>query len=323
MHLHSSAESLHRLLELVGNEGLAVVVVIVILATLLTGLDRLADRWLSGFRRPAPATAGAIDSPTRTYHLLSEQAGGDVCDVTLATSGGTTYVLKVPRHAGASDLVVKERDVLTALANHGCPANYRRYLPELSESFRWGLRRVNSFAYREGLYTAEEIRLSHPQGVDGRHLGWMFNRTLEVLGYVHQRGWLHGAVLPPHLLFDTANHGLVLVDWIHAQQIAEPLAMVPERFKPWYPPECFRREGATEATDIYLAARSMIFLAGGDPLAAALPPHIPEEMAEFFRQCLHVLPRARPQDAWRLRDHFAELLERLYGPPQFHVLAMH
>jgi hypothetical protein len=67
----------------------------------------------------------------------------------------------------------------------------------------------------------------------------------------------------------------------------------------------------------------MVYLAGGDPLAGTLPPHIPEEMAVLFGQCFHVSPRSRPRDAWRLRDEFAHLLRRLYGPPRFHVLAMH
>jgi hypothetical protein len=232
-------------------------------------------------------------------------------------------VLKIARHSGASDLLAKERHLLHVLRDGGCPAPYHRYLPELVESFRWKSQRVNVFAHREGLYTAEEIRLRYPNGVDGRHLGWMLNRTLEVLGYVHQQDWLHGAVLPPHLLFDVANHGLVLIDWIHARQIGEPLMIVPQRFKPWYPPECQRREPATASADIFLAARSMVYLAGGDALAGTLPPHLPDEMAEFLDRALHVSPRARPQDAWRLRDEFAELLARLYGPPQFHVLAMH
>lgn len=327
------ADMLWRMLEFTGADEPAVafrlVLLLGLLAFLAIALERLGNRWCAAIRgklaglHGAPTPAGAIESSVRTYHLLGEQAGGDVCDVPLAISSGSRYVLKITRHAGANDLLAKECDVLRAVLDGDGPVHYRRYLPELTESFCWESRRVNAFAYRDGLYTGEEIRLSHPRGVDGRHLGWMLNRTLEVLGYVHEQGWLHGAVLPPHLLFDAADHGLVLIDWIHAQRIGEPLAIVPERFKPWYPPECHRREPATAATDIFLAARSMVYLAGGDPLARTPPPHIPQEMAEFLGRCLHVSPRARPQDAWRLRDGFAELLERLYGPPQFHVLAMH
>ena len=139
---HNQSEILRQLLELFSAEGVAVVAVIVVLATLIAGLEQLAGHWFSRVRQRAPSTAGSIDSPMRTYQLLDEQAGGDVCDVLLATSGNTMYVLKVPRHANASDLLVKERDVLHALVDRGCPAHYRWYLPDLVESFRWGLRRV-------------------------------------------------------------------------------------------------------------------------------------------------------------------------------------
>jgi hypothetical protein len=67
----------------------------------------------------------------------------------------------------------------------------------------------------------------------------------------------------------------------------------------------------------------MIDLAGGDPLAGTLPPHIPHEMAEYLGRCLHPSLHLRPRDAWRLRDEWGELLRRLHGPPRFHVLAMH
>ncbi len=270
-----------------------------------------------------PANGEVVHSHQRTYQVVSEWSAGDACDVLLATHGRKRYLLKCPRNPASSELVVHERDVLRSLTSGPGTEVYRSYLPQLVESFHSGGNRINAFAFRSGLYTAEEIRLSHPRGLDARHLGWMLNRTLEVLGYVHRHGWLHGAVLPPHLLFDVANHGLVLVDWIHARRIGEPLSIVPERFKSWYPPECHRREETTEATDIFLAARSLIDLAGGDPLKGTLPPHIPHEMAEFLGRCLHPSPHLRPRDAWRLRDEWGELLRRLHGPPQFHVLAMH
>jgi hypothetical protein len=291
-------------------------------------LERIGSRWraaIAGRFAPPPDAASAftIASAARAYDVMLELGTGDACDVWLATSGRDKFVLKTARTPEIGELLANEFELLRQLQDSRYAASYRRYMPQPVESFLWRGSRVNAFAYRDGLYSAEEIRLSHPHGVDGRHLAWMFNRTLEVLGHVHRLGWVHGAVLPPHLLFDVANHGLVLVDWIHARPLGQPLIIVPERFKPWYPPECHRREPASEATDLCLAARSLIYLAGGDPLAGVLPPHVPTAMAEFFGRCLHDLPHGRPQDAWRLRDEFVELLARLFGPPQFHVLAMH
>jgi serine/threonine protein kinase len=176
--------------------------------------------------------------------------------------------------------------------------------------------------YREGFYTAEQIWDRHHRGLDGRHLGWMFNRILEALGFVHQQGYLHGAVLPPHLLFHAEDHGLLLAGWIHAEKANTSLKVVPDRYRDWYPPECKKKHPATPSVDIYLAAKSLIYLAGGDPVANTFPDHIPAPMQRFLKSCLLESPRMRSQDAWNLRQEFGQVLERLYGPPAFHVLDM-
>src|SRR6185503_3067037 len=135
-------------------------------AIVLPRLERLSARGLefhhakSADLDPAPMDPGVIESPTGTYRLLDEQFSGDVCDVPLATSNGAMHVLKIPRDPDASDLLAKEREVLHTLHDGDGTTHYCQYLPELVESFSWELRRVNAFAYRDGLYTAEEICLS-------------------------------------------------------------------------------------------------------------------------------------------------------------------
>jgi hypothetical protein len=148
----------------------------------------------------------------------------------------------------------------------------------------------------------------------------MFKRMLAALGYAHRQGWINGAVLPPHLLFHAENHGLHLGGWIHAVRPGEPLTVVPAGFKEWYPPEAKHR--AEPATDIYLAAKSIVYLAGGDPLHNAFPDHVPAPMRLFFQGCLLESPRMRPADAWGLHEEFDELLIDLYGPPQYVMLNM-
>jgi hypothetical protein len=279
-------------------------------------------------RRTAEFAPGAtIDSPLRSYVLESQLAEGDVCDVFLASLAVVgvhcnEYVVKVPRAPREHALLETEYRLLTRLVRASGDDRYRDYLPRPVESFRCGARRINVFGFRPGCYTAEEIRAQHPAGVDGRHVAWMFKRTLEVLGFVHQQGWLHGAVLPPHLLFDVQNHGLVLAGWIHAERLHQPLRFAPQRFKHWYPPECAQRRPATPSVDIYLAAMSMLYLAGGDPQSKRMPDHVPVELRRFLESCLGGSPRTRPQDAWQLHEDFTRLLERVYGPPAFYELPM-
>lgn len=261
-----------------------------------------------------------IVSPEHSYLLTRHVGAGDLCDVYRAAADpddGTEYVVKMPRGTGCANLLAKEREVLAQLIEQSGDDLYRDYFPLPVETFRVKAQRINTFVWRDGYHTAEQIRRRYPAGVDARHLAWMFNRVLEAIGYAHQKGWIHGAVLPPHLLFHAESHGLQLIDWIHAEELGTPLRLVSGRFLEWYPQECRERKPATPATDIYLAAKCMVYLAGGAPLTNAWPVRVPQPLQRFWQSCLAPSPAMRPRDAWALHAEFKELLEELYGPPEF------
>lgn len=266
-------------------------------------------------------SAATVRSPTRTYDIAFQLGRGDVSEAFYAFADGRPYVLKFERAVGCRRLLLKERTILRQLQTE-CVGAYADYFPAPAESFRADGQLVSGFHFCEGYCTAVEIRQRHPQGLGGRHIAWMFNRTLEALGAAHSLGWIHGAVLPPHLLFRPESHALQLISWIHAEPCGQPLRFVSREFKSWYPPECQHREAATPATDIYLAAKSMIWLAGGDARTNAPPASIPYEFRELLLDCLADDPMRRPQDAWRLHEDLREVLECAYGAPKFCHLDM-
>jgi hypothetical protein len=265
-----------------------------------------------------------LKSPQRTYVLERKIAAGDLCDVHQAISNGEPHVVKIPRVDGGAALAMMEKEwrALDQFAGPGADEHYALYFPQPVESFleSGGRRRVNVLRWEDGFYTAGEIAVRYPAGLDGRHLAWMFKRILAALGYVHRQGSIHGAVLPPHLLFHAENHGLHLGGWIHSVPAGRPLALVPAAFKEWYPLEA--KWSAGPATDIYLAAKSMLYLAGGDTSSPSAPEHVPQPMRLFFESCLLESARMRPADAWELHDQLDDLLFQLYGPPQYVRLDM-
>ena len=260
--------------------------------------------------------------PSPSYEIVGHLATGDLTNVEVALRDEETVVLKLPRIPGENDLLKKEITLLRKLHRKAAGTKYGVYLPKPVDSFEMEGNRINAFEWQAGLHAATAIHDRYPKGVDGRHVGWMFNRVLEVLGFVHKRGWIHGAVLPPHLLYHTETHGLKLVGWIHAEKFNTPLQFVPKEYTLWYPPESVEKQGVTPSVDLYLAARTMIYLAGGNPLGDVMPKNIPSELARFIRSCLLESPRMRPQDAWTLHEEFRDVLESVYGPPQFTPLAM-
>ena len=55
---------------------------------------------------------------------------------------------------------------------------------------------------------------------------------------------------------------------------------------------------------MFLAARCMVYLAGGDPLRDRIPDTIPAPMRQFLMGCLLPGPHMRPDDAWAVLDEF-------------------
>src|SRR5436305_891410 len=80
-------------------------------------------------------------------------------------------------------------------------------------------------------------------------------------------GTLHGAVLPCHVMVHAANHGLRLVGWGQSVEAGERIVTVSPRYRDWYPPEVRNNQPASPASDLFLAARCLVYLAGGDPVA--------------------------------------------------------
>jgi serine/threonine protein kinase len=258
-----------------------------------------------------------LTSRTRSYTLSSQSQRSDLADLYSAVTDppDRQFLLKVAREAQDNELLVTEAQVLRHLRTADRPeaAGFLPMLPKLIESLRLTStgpgRQVNAFVRAPGFYSLEQVREGHPHGLDPKHMAWMFRQLLLVLGYLHRRQVVHGAVLPHHVLIHPA-HDLLLVDFTAA--VREPgstgahIPYVSERYEDWYPPEVTAKQPPEPATDIAMAARCMSYLMAGQP--------VPTRIEGFLASCS--LPRLsrRPQDAWITRTEFTRLIEDLWGP---------
>ena len=226
--------------------------------------SRREREWLTADQRPA--LAERIISPIRSYTLARQLGRGDLGDICYAVADAGAWIAKVARHTGAGRLMLKEFRALRHLSGASRDDLYHKYFPYPEETFVSAGRRVNIFKWSGRYFSGEQIHKQYKHGLDGRHLAWMFKRMLEAIGFAHHHGWIHGAVLPPHLMFHADTHGLQVVGWIHAEELGQPVRVAPTRFKEWYPDECRWHKPSTPSVDIYLAAKSIIYLAGwGSP----------------------------------------------------------
>jgi serine/threonine protein kinase len=267
--------------------------------------------WLCGGEPPADGHDHLTVSPghgRRRYAPLRLLAVGDVADVHLVAdaddpdAAAPLYLLKVARGPEGNARLDAERHALTALLRAAGTTTYRHYLPALADSFTAtgrGPRRINVFRTEPGFHTLEQAHAQHP-ALDGRHLAWIFKRLLTVLGFCHRRNVVHGAVLPCHALIHPDGHGLKMVGWGQSVAVGRRVRTVSERYRDWYPPEVRDRRPAGPATDLFLAARCVVYLAGGDPLTGRMPDAVPPPMRQFVGTCLLESAAMRPDDAWGL-----------------------
>ena len=247
------------------------------------------------------------------WTVQSPLSKGDICDVhKVYETGGEPKIaeiygiLKVARSADDNDLLDREKEAIQHLHKEAKTHNYIRYVPSLLDSFEIGDCRANVLSLANECYTLKQIKELFV-GVEPRHLIWMMNRLLSLLGYAHRCGIVHGAITPDHLMYRPSDHGLVLVDWT-ASVKADKTDYIPYISKEWssfYPPEVFRKH-CSPATDIYMAM-ACIEWAGS----------LPARFNGIRDLCLAGSPKSRPEDVWKVQEQWKALAEEEFGPPSF------
>jgi serine/threonine protein kinase len=258
----------------------------------------------------------------RSYVVTSPIFTGDI-----ATLYGCSYsevgkdhhrVFKVARSAADNDLMEAEQRALAKLWAGGAEnVGDRRLLPRFTDSFvlrnSGPARRVNVLSRHDDYYSLAEVMHVYPNGIDFRDAVWMFKRGLAVLGFVHQQGLIHGAILPAHILIHPVHHGAKLVDWCYSVSGKGHVRAVVTSHKSYYPQEVLSKKPVSPATDIYMLAKCITQL---------LDKNAPKQVQSFLQGCTLAAQAKRPDDAWGVHQEFKELIERLIGPAKYRPFTM-
>jgi serine/threonine protein kinase len=283
-----------------------------------------------------------IATARRSYTLGKSLGSGDLCEVyqcTYREEGQLhTGILKITRDSADNDLVVNEAAILRRLAKGDPDERFVGFLPHIVEAFHYRdsgsapvlavnvLSLVDEIRSPGDLYSLEEVMAQYPEGIDPRDMAWMWRHLLTILGFAHQGKIIHGAVLPPHILIHPQMHGLVLIDWAYAlddpTDSGEYVRAVCPAYESWYPAEVWEKESPLPTLDIFMGARTMIALLGGDPVKGTLPKSIPARFKRYFEWCTLPGARQRPQQAWKLLEEFDTLLEAEWGKRRFREFHM-
>ncbi len=248
---------------------------------------------------------------------------GDIADVYSVV--GKSQVIKVARHADDNDLLRAEAAVLPIL-RRTVPLPILNGLPVLLSHFQidgvWK-REANVLSTVSGFITAEAVHSKMPS-LDGRTAVWIFKRILALLGWVHQAGYIHGAILPQHVLLypdndghypidprarDVRKHSIRLIDWCYAvdfRQRTRLSSWVPD-YMAYYPPEIVAKSSLDETADFYMAAK----------LIQLLSNNLPGELDAVLDRCMDKNPKRRYRKAADVLDSWTKAARAVYGSPRW------
>lgn len=264
-----------------------------------------------------------ITTKKHTYRINRKDGSDALCDWFVGDYDGAqaSLNLKVVRNPINNSFVAHESKMIRLLTGADTDTTYHPYVPQLIESFSYragGVNRsANAFVPEPGLVNLAMVRTARGN-IHPLDMAWMWRRLLVALGYAHSNDVIHGAVTPNSIYIQPEYHGVVLDDWYWAvvKDGSEfpIITSVPIGYKDWYPSEVVAKLPPSFGTDIAMAAKSMVWLMGGDIVTGRLPNTVPKPIYAFFKGCMQHNQHARPQSAWYLLKEFDELLERLGAP---------
>jgi hypothetical protein len=255
-----------------------------------------------------------------SLRLLGRLAIGHTSDVFLATRSarlGERLVLKVLRSRDDEALMKNEQAVLARLEESTAPgsAHFSRLVPQRAFSGALsgsGFPSTFAAAFRRppGLTrTLERVARAFPSGLDPRHAVWIWRRALELLGWLHESGVVHGQVLPAHLLIDAREHAVGFVGFSSAGPPGAVRAVVDPEAAEIYP------AGKAEllpATDLIMLARCIVRALGGRALD--VPAHVPAPLSRLLAEQASGSGSSDPSTVSR---RISDVARACFGPPRF------
>jgi len=258
-----------------------------------------------------PAVVEHKEIRTRYERIMDRESGHNSKPV----------LVKIAKDREFNDLIERDVSVLGQLhpENPSEPSSFHKYYPTSYGGIGVLVdgKQAHIFEEIKGCVTLDTVLKAYPKGIDYRDMAWMFKRSLVGMWYAHKHKVIHGAILPPHILLTLEDHGGRIVDWSYSTPTRIKVPAMVTTYEDFYPPEVLHSEPAREGTDLYMMAKCVQALLGGDLKTKEYPDSVPEPIRDLLGLCLNENVNMRPIDASEVHDTFDRLLKEVVGKPKF------
>jgi serine/threonine protein kinase len=283
---------------------------------------RLADG-MYGLSEAVTAVRGkkSFETAKRKYYVGDCVHRGNTsvyegfCEVANGVHG--LVLIKLADKAEDNYRIEREKRINEALHRKSVPQ--WKHLPLVLDNFKAGSRMGLVMRKFDG-HTLNEIMAMpmYKAGIDRKHVVWMFNRLLSVVGYAHSCGIIHGNIEPTHVMIRPDDHNLCLIDWSTAVVNPSVTGERLEYVSDYSAPELVEaKRPPLPSADIYSIGKLAIRLLGGNIRNNKLPSSVEKELQNYFKGFVNESPIQRPQDAWVLHKQLIYIVEKLWGKRKF------
>lgn len=250
-----------------------------------------------------------ISSKENSYEITGSFVTGNLCNVYHTDN----EVVKITKTHKDNDLLDNEATVLSKLCESKDGDHILvKTIPKLIESFSIRTdskekRQVNIIQYHKDYMPLSKIMKLYPEGLDPRHIIWIWKRLLMTLGFVHKEKIIHGCINPDNILINPVDHSVILIDWCYSVTSGSPLKLIDAKYKGYYIKKVFDKQGTSEKLDLYMVAKTISEIVDMSKC--------PKTMYNTIKSALY--NEGTYDNAWKMYDIIDDLASHLYGAGTF------
>ena len=166
--------------------------------------------------------------------------------------------------------------------------------------------------------TMNELMDQYKRGVPAKHVMWMLERLLSVVGYLHSNFVVHGNIIPENIIINKDNHNVTLLGLSFCIPNANTEDAHYKIVNDFYTaPEVNKNARVLPSSDIYSVGKIAIKLLGGDVSTNGMPISVDSRVRTFIRKMVSPSLSERPNDAWELWTKLIKLRNEVFGTQRF------
>lgn len=146
------------------------------------------------------------------------------------------------------------------------------------------------------------------------HIGWVLERLLSSVGYLHSNNIVNGNIKPSNLWINPENHNITIIDNSLAVENASEVDSKYTIKNDIYTPDNINSKSRVlPYVDIYAVGKIAINLLGGDINSNELPKNLNPNLKDFILK----LVSKNENDAYKLWNEIIEIRNNMYGNKRF------